>query len=754
MSDVNGTRFHLVMGLGDWKRFGVASGVKLETVFANALDPAVSWDDKRGELTLGTRVSVFTSAPANRPPKFEMRRGAAADRFGDIYAISDDRHAILVGDGMVFWSSAAGAQQRDGAPRGSFAPTDPAEAAQPLELRGVAVTNDGYLFAGVLDPKGVLLFDLQVGGPPRQFLWPVDVDFEPFDLAALPSGGVAILDRAHKRVWLLDRALGICAPSARTRPVPPKEPFQPIDPAAPRVAPSPSAVSIDDAIALDAQNPIAVEAMADGSILVLDTPDGAADSRVARYVDGALRGDSVETRLRAEDAHCRGFDCALVNGVLWVVPENGDQAFAFDVKVDDDGKLALKARPDFAPMRLFSGRAVVATADGPWYDSAGRWTPLVTRARGTYVESASVVLRALDGKQPDCVWHRLFLDACIPSDCAITVRTRAANEKEDLDVARWSDEPPLLRRAQGSELPWSWSAASGGVETWELLFQRARGRWLDVELTLRGTRRATPRVRAARVWYPRFSYLERYLPKVWRQDRESASFIDRFLALFEGFFTNIEDRIAAAQLLFDSEGAPPDALEWLASWFGIALDPAWDEAKRRLFLRHAAEFFEWRGTTSGLLAALRLALDDCADESVFAFGSAPPRTGVRIVERFRANAHRFSIVIPLQPGSSDAQRKMDLARRVAALEKPAHTSFDVSFHWTWFRIGEARLGEDTVVDLGSHSPFLLAPFEINRARIGGGYLAPDAARIDAGRIALGRGCARAYAPTPEAGDPR
>jgi phage tail-like protein len=169
----------------------------------------------------------------------------------------------------------------------------------------------------------------------------------------------------------------------------------------------------------------------------------------------------------------------------------------------------------------------------------------------------------------------------------------------------------------------------------ELLFQRARGRYLQLKLRLRGNGRASPSVHALRVWYPRFSYLERYLPAVFREDVESASFLERFLANLEGIFTGIEDKVAVARLLLDARTAPADALDWLAGWFGVALDPAWSEAKRRLFLRHAMDFFQMRGTTRGLVAALRLVIEDCADDGIFADAATMAPASIRILEWFR-----------------------------------------------------------------------------------------------------------------------
>ncbi len=492
---------------------------------------------------------------------------------------------------------------------------------------------------------------------------------------------------------------------------------------------------------------------------------------------------------------------------------------------------------------------------------------------------------AFDGREPDCVWHRLLLDACIPAGIEVQVESRAANDQDDLALTEWQREPHLYLRGDGSELPFlRKTSGADGNGTWELLFQHARGRYLQLKLTLRGNGRSTPRIRALRAYYPRFSYLEHYLPAIYREDNQSASFLDRFLANLEGFYTAQEDKIATVQVLFDVRSAPQEVLEWLAGWYGIALDPAWGEVRQRLFTRHAMDFFQYRGTVRGLQMALRLTFDKCPDEAIFTdlpesfsrknrfrvvekyrtrstpgvvFGDPTDLIGPRLVSpmdrwlptqgratlnqrysnflhqqglefpiatptspaanalwrqfsqltlgfvpaitttdpqpwqnflarRYRRigalndtylttwdsfesiplpgqlpqdgpplldwyqfesvvlamqrTAHRFTVLLPVPQIETvdEYQRQIELTKRIIELEKPGHTIFDVKFYWALFPVGEARLGEDTLLGLGGRASQLMPPMVLGQGYLSESYLAPGFPQDATDRQILGR----------------
>ncbi len=896
--DANGTRFHLLLGEDDWASCADAADPRVSLAAHFRRAPATcgsaadtggfGWDATRAELTLRRCLVTFEAARNDTPPNpgGADRRGAARDRFGNVYWIAGSSTEIRVlpaasGVAARFWSTGDGASCDEGPRDGRFHAVDADTATiPPLTFSGLAVTDDHYLVVGVLDPAGLLVFDLHAGGPPQQLVWPADTPgrFAPFDLAARPGGGVWMLDRAGRRYWALDRHMTVATLGHPMDEIDPgrRDDFQPLDSGPVRRTP-PRVFPVGTAI--DAADPVAIEGLPDGSVLILDRTSGTRGARLLRDgIDGRY-GAAVTLHPFDVDAYDLAFvpatdDATSPAGRLFVATAEGNQAFAYDVGIDPHGRLAITLSSDYFPMRLFGGKALIAGAGQAFYDFFDGWVPIVAQRRPRYAASAVLQTRVFDGREPGCVWHRLMLDACIPPDASVQVRSRAADAEGTLANARWQSEPgPYLRR-DGSELARPQAAPPSGPDgTWELLFQAAKGRYLQVEVTLAGNERVTPRLRALRAYYPRFSYLEHYLPAVYRDDETSASFLDRFLANIEGTYTTLEDRIAAVQMLFDVQSAPTAALDWLASWFGIALDPSWSEARRRLFLRHAMDFFRMRGTGPGLRAAVRLAIDDCVDDSVFANVSRTRRLDqVRIVETWRTRkmpavvvgdptepvgpraipveprwrpaqgggvlharyrawmaaagvtisatatmpvqppaaadearewrtfattvlgfvpsaasgdtaawraflerrypasgalasvygiatpsavpllprvppdgpaladwydfesrviamrraAHHFSVLLPAPRGSDTEARRLDrldLVRRIVDLEKPAHTVFDVKFYWALFRVGQARLGDDTLVDRGSRAPDLLPPLRLGQGYVGESHLA-------------------------------
>jgi phage tail-like protein len=841
--DVNGTRFHLIKGKSDWLRCR-EEGAPHDGFLR------VYYDERSERLTLKPVLSLFPRRSDQRSlDPLVSRRGAAVDRFGNFYWIANDRQRIFwqpsgTRRAHVYWTQKPAPCC---AVAGEFRPV--ATVSGVSELAGLAVTEHHYLVVGDVSRGGLWVFDLHAGGEPMLLLFPDTAHLEPFDMAAAPGGGLWVLDHEHHVYWGLDRDFRVLGATVLSPGSPPSSDVMTFHSVGQVVEIRPDR-RFPTGFPIAAQNPISIEALPDGSVLILDSPllpmqlgISAVPSTLYHYrgaqqvsMPVALK-DQVEVETADVDIATTTHILSIVahditydpdSQTLYAAERAGKQAIAFALTLAPT--FSLKVRTDYLPMHFFGGRALVLGGElgnhKVYYDVVGgeadkdtavRWAELQAIDEPHYAREAVVLTRIFDGKERNCVWDALFLDACIPPEAAVRISSRADNDPEliESESAPFMDEPNLYLRGAGAEIPYyvpfvDLEARTTG--TWELLFQRARGRYLQIRLELIGNGRVTPELHALRAYYPRFSYPEHYLPAVYREDQESASFLERLLANPKGFFTEIEGRINDVSILFDPRSTSEETLNWLASWIGLAFDPLWGQIhkrrslngknsdrpvfdRRRLFIRFAPELYERRGTPNGIRLALQLLLDPCLEEILERFQAAvlvpnftlreelhrldlPYPTlamtaqeieelmftyvlasyhasKVRIVERFMArdgravaagdptrtggstmedtlegSAHRFSVLIA--EGLPTAEAAM--VQHIVELERPAHTIYDVRRFWDYFRVGEARLGIDTV--LGEESRFV--PIILGRNTLAEGYLYPAPPMDTPERVVLDR----------------
>jgi phage tail-like protein len=257
------------------------------------------------------------------------------------------------------------------------------------------------------------------------------------------------------------------------------------------------------------------------------------------------------------------------------------------------------------------------------------------------------------------VWHRLYVEACVPRNTALivwlaandgtppTFRTAAPGARAhwfphligsraalpaDVAAALAADAPRAAWLDDASEAPQGSSllgCARSRDETglFTVLIQRAAltvrtlvGRRLWVTVEMFGDGYASPELIAIRTYAGRVSYRDRHLPALYREQAfgpegdmpgraTGADFLERFIDLFEGLFTGIEDRVARSYQLTDVFGTPEEALPWLGSWIGLALEPGMPPRRARWMIANASQLARRHGTLEGFKLALDIATD-------------------------------------------------------------------------------------------------------------------------------------------------
>ncbi len=330
-----------------------------------------------------------------------------------------------------------------------------------------------------------------------------------------------------------------------------------------------------------------------------------------------------------------------------------------------------------------------------------------------YKRAGVFYTKALDGKTYKCRWHKVLLDADIPTGTTVTVETcTSASEKDFLEVKSLPSHHWLTRQ----------------VNARNFLVQSPPGRYLWLKFTFKGNGRETPLIKRIEVIYPRLSYLQ-YLPAIFQEDPQGKWFMERFLSIFEHFFSGFEEEIAGITRYFNPKAADKEFLPWLASWLGLTLDAMWSERAKRELIKKAHLLFEQRGTPRGLQMVLEIytgrkfpilehfkmrrwlilgdgavlgcnsllwgkdaSLGESTQLGTFKLGNfyAPPQ------DPFTVHAHRFTVIVPYNLCATRKEERM--IKRIVELWKPAHTQFFLRKVKPEFRVGlQSIIGADTII---------------------------------------------------------
>jgi phage tail-like protein len=441
--------------------------------------------------------------------------------------------------------------------------------------------------------------------------------------------------------------------------------------------------------------------------------------------------------------------------------------------------------------RGYDGGGIVRTPDGRigYWSAKGFRTAAVARVR--YAQRGTVITWRLDAGDYQAAWGRLFLDACIPAGSAVRVFTLTSDESFDepalprippgnqvrAEVRRPDLSPPmpplslyplepawspLHRRESGRELAWVQPEPDDPFVTYEAPVMAGPGRYLWVGLELTGNSRVSPRLRSLRAEVPGHDLLRR-LPKTFSREDPDAAFLRRFLALFDGLVSELENRAAFREVLLDPRATPEDMLPWLASFMGMALDERWPVEKRRTLVSWAAWLFRYRGTVMGLKKFLEIYLGEepvlleeyrvrglggavlggtgAATSSAvlgggFRVGGAIGQPGEQVVDQsklddaFKLHAHRFSVLIR----SMLSDEQLDVVNDILEMHRPAHTLVRLCTVGAGMRVGRGlHLAiSSTVGRTGGFSTLQLGAAALGRGSIVGRpemAVFPEASRL-------------------------
>lgn len=274
--------------------------------------------------------------------------------------------------------------------------------------------------------------------------------------------------------------------------------------------------------------------------------------------------------------------------------------------------------------------------------------------RGTYYT------RVFDSGAEGTKWHRLLLfGSFLEGEVSATVY--AAEQKPDFTgKSAWREEE--IRTGSRVEFENPADALLFGVT----------GRYLWIKLSLEEKNGRDVRVERIKICFPQRTWLD-YLPEIYREDGESASFLERYLAIFQSVYEEMTERIEGIPERFTASTTDFEALLELADWFAIENRELWNTKQLRYLIRHAARHANIRGTAEYLRELLWLGTGDTA--YIVEYGQMQPcfdggAAEERLKRLYGTNPCEFTIL--LDGGGKREPEDFYLIEKIVETAKPAY----------------------------------------------------------------------------------
>ncbi|HWE56038.1 MAG TPA: phage tail protein [Acidimicrobiales bacterium] len=157
------------------------------------------------------------------------------------------------------------------------------------------------------------------------------------------------------------------------------------------------------------------------------------------------------------------------------------------------------------------------------------------------------------------------------------------------------------------------------------------------------------------------------LPGALQEDEFCRNLVSAFDEVIAPVFSTLD----CFEAYLDPVLAPPDFVEWLATWVGVDIDETWTLERRRRLIKEAATLYRIRGTVAGLAAHLRL-YAGVAPEIEESGGCGWSQTADNPIP---GSAQPY-VVVRL-PAEDVGELRQSTIGRIVAENRPAHVPYQV-----------------------------------------------------------------------------
>lgn len=318
--------------------------------------------------------------------------------------------------------------------------------------------------------------------------------------------------------------------------------------------------------------------------------------------------------------------------------------------------------------------------------------------------------RLLDSREKQMVWHRMQVMGMPETGNSPQIWVYASEKRKILvrGVFREIEDAIGDQELNDAELEAAMENDRQAVlrEPEDVLLHQICGRylWIRIELAHAETHAEMPL--SIKIAFPKETWLK-YLPEIYEEDKESASFLERYLGIFQSLYEEMTEKIEEDPVFLNPWIAEEEKLHGIAQWLGVERTGLWNERQLRYLTSNAVEMYRYRGTTWFMKELLKLYtgkepyIVERHQLEPFFDGAS---TEQKLKRLYSNHAYEFTVLLDAEGLKTD-NRDSSL-RQVVDMAKPAGTECRIVMLKPYIFLGQySYLGINSV--LGQYKAFEL-----------------------------------------------
>lgn len=318
--------------------------------------------------------------------------------------------------------------------------------------------------------------------------------------------------------------------------------------------------------------------------------------------------------------------------------------------------------------------------------------------------------RLLDSREKQMQWHRLLMEGNTVSESSVRVWIYTSEQpvihcgEKEWDLAALLEDSQISEQVKQDILaPYCVRILDNPKDC---LLHDVQGRflWFCIRfVTQSGT---IPSITKIKIIFPKNTWLQ-YLPDIYQENKESASFVERYLGMFQSLYQDMTASIWRVPQYLDVDVASGAFLEWLTSWISIEDSYLWKEEQLRYLLQHGMELYQKRGTVAYLEEMIKLYtgrqpyIIEQHDLEAF-LGQSGYAEKLRIL--YGADSYIFTVIVDREGQISN--REYQVLTKIIEQAKPAHMESNIIVLEPYIFLDQhSYLGINSV--LGRYGAFVL-----------------------------------------------